>query len=199
MSNDFVKQQYNKLAENYSARRDAYKNDKYLDKLNSLLITNATILDIGCGAGVPIDKYFIDRGHKIIGLDISEKQIELATKNLPDGEFKVQDMSEFVENEYSVDAVISFYAIFHTPRETHGEILKKIKSFLKTNGLLLVTMGSSEWEGKEDNFFGGEMSWSHYGKEKNRQLVEAAGFAILLDEIDDSGGEKHQVLLARKI
>lgn len=100
--------------------------------------------------------------------------------------------------KYLNDLVISFYAIFHTPRETHGEILKKIKSFLKTNGLLLITMGSSEWEGKEDNFFGGEMSWSHYGKEKNRQLVEEAGFEILLDEIDESGEEKHQVILAKK-
>jgi cyclopropane fatty-acyl-phospholipid synthase-like methyltransferase len=199
MSKDFVKQQYNKLAENYSAGRNVYKNDKYLEKLNSLLTLNSNILDIGCGAGVPIDKYFLDRGHKVIGLDISEKQIELATKNLPTGEFKVEDMSEFKENEYSVDAVVSFYAIFHTPRETHGEILKKISSFLQTNGLLLITMGSSDWEGKGDNFFGGEMSWSHFGKEKNRELVEKAGFEILLDEVDDSGGEKHQVLLARKI
>jgi len=199
MSNDFVKQQYNKLAENYLAGRDTYKNDKYLEKLNSLLASNSTILDIGCGAGVPVDKYFLDRGHKVIGLDISEKQIELAKKNISDGEFKVEDMSELKEGEYGVDAVVSFYAIFHTPRETHGEILKKINSFLNTNGLLLITMGSSDWEGKGDNFFGGEMSWSHFGKEKNRQLVEGTGFEILLDEIDDSGGEKHQMILAKKI
>jgi cyclopropane fatty-acyl-phospholipid synthase-like methyltransferase len=199
MSNDFVKQQYNKLAENYLAGRDAYKNDKYLENLNTLLVPNSRILDIGCGAGIPIDKYFLDRGHKVIGLDVSEKQIELATKNLPNGEFKVEDMSELKEKEYSVDAAVSFYAIFHTPRETHGEILKKISSFLQANGLLLITMGSSEWEGTEQDFHGTEMFWSHYGKEKNRQLVEDAGFEILLDEIDDSGGEKHQVILAKKI
>jgi cyclopropane fatty-acyl-phospholipid synthase-like methyltransferase len=198
MSNDFVRQQYNKLAENYSAGRNLYKNDKYLEKLSSLLTPNSTILDIGCGAGVPVDKYFLSRGHKVIGLDISEKQIELAKRNLPNGKFKVEDMSELKDKEYSVDAVVSFYAIFHTPRETHGDTLQKISSFLKTNGLLLITMGSSEWEGKENNFFGGEMYWSHYGKERNRQLVEEAGFAILLDEIDESGREKHQIILARK-
>jgi cyclopropane fatty-acyl-phospholipid synthase-like methyltransferase len=199
MNNNFVRKQYNKLAENYLSTRDQFKNIKYLEKFNKLLKPASLILDIGCGAGAPVDKYFLERGHKVIGLDISEKQIELAKKNLPNGEFKVEDMSVLKKGEYSVDAVVSFYAIFHTPRETHGDILKKINTFLKPNGLLLITMGSSEWEGTEKDFHGAEMYWSHYGKEKNRKLVEAAGFEIMLDEIDESGGEKHQVILAKKI
>lgn len=198
MGNNFVKQQYNKLAENYLAGRDVFKNDKYLEKLNFLLSSHSTILDIGCGAGIPVDKFFLSHGHKVIGLDISEKQIELAKKNLPNGEFKVEDMSELKEKEYLVDAVVSFYAIFHTPREAHSDILKKIHSFLKNNGLLLITMGSSEWEGKETDFYGGEMYWSHYGSEANAKLVEDAGFKIILNEIDESGGEKHQIIIAQK-
>lgn len=198
MSNDFVKHQYNKLAENYLAGRDQFKNIKYLEKLNNLLSPNSTILDVGCGAGVPIDKWFVEQGHKVIGIDISEKQIELAQRHIPEGEFKVEDMSELHEGEYNVDAVISFYAIFHTPRETHQEILNKLHSFLKKDGFLLVTMGASDWVGKEDNFFGGEMEWSHYGAEKNEELVKAVGFEIILSEIDHTGDENHLVILAKK-
>jgi cyclopropane fatty-acyl-phospholipid synthase-like methyltransferase len=199
MGNDFVRQQYNKLAQNYLAARKIHSNDRHLEKLNSFLKPHSKILDIGCGAGIPVDKYLLSFGHKIIGIDISEKQIELAKKNFPRGEFKVEDMSELKKGEYSVDAVVSFYAIFHTPRGIHGGTLKKINSFFKSNGLLLITMGSSEWEGKESGFVGGEMYWSHFGKEQNRKLVEEAGFDILMDEIDDSDGEKHQIILARKI
>ncbi len=198
MSNDFVKQQYNKLADNYLAGRDQFKNNKYLDKLSSMLPPGSTILDIGCGAGLPIDKYFVEHVFKVIGIDISEKQIELAKKNVPQGEFKVEDMSELKDTEYSVDAAVSFYAIFHTPREKHQEILNKIATFLKKGGLLLITMGSSEWEGKENDFFGGEMSWSHFGAEKNLEIVKNAGFEIILSEIDKTGGEKHLIVLARK-
>ena len=93
MNNKFVKDAYNKIALDYSATRDQFKNLKYLEKLNTLLKPNSTILDIGCGAGVPIDKYFVDHGHKVIGIDISEKQIEMAKKNLPDGRFEVRDLS----------------------------------------------------------------------------------------------------------
>jgi hypothetical protein len=61
-----------------------------------------------------------------------------------------------------------------------------------------VTMGASEWEGKED-FYGVEMHWSHYGSEANRKLIESSGFRILLDEIDTSGEENHQVVIAEKV
>jgi len=59
-------------------------------------------------------------------------------------------------------------------------------------------MASSEWEGIED-FYGVEMYWSHYGPEKNREIIERAGFEVILDEIDTSNRERHQIILARKI
>lgn len=199
MSNDFVRQGYNKIAQNYILGRSQFKNDTYLERLNSLLAFHSTILDIGCGGGKPVDSYFINKGHKVIGIDISEKMIELAKKSVQKAEYKVEDMAELQEGQYSVDAVVSFYAIFHTPRKTHQLLLNKINSFLPRDGLLLITMGSLEWEGKEDNFFGTEMFWSHYGSEKNTELVKNAGFEIILDKIDTMGNERHQVILARKL
>ena len=124
--------------------------------------------------------------------------IELAKKNVPEAEYMVADMTELKEGEYAVDAVVSFYAIFHTPRETHQGLLQKINSFLGKGSLLLITMGSYDWEGKEENFYGTEMFWSHYGPEINRKLVQNAGFEVFVDEIDGTGNERHQILLARK-
>ena len=197
MVNDLVKKGYNEVAEIYSAQRDEFKNNKYLDRLISLLEPGASVLDIGCGAGVPVDKYLSDKGFKITGIDISEKQIGLAKKNLPACSFHVKDMVQIHEGEYRADAVISFYAIFHIPREQHPDLFWKINSFLPQGGHLLVTMGSSEWEGSED-FHGTQMWWSHYGSEKNEEIIKQAGFRIILNEIDESGGEKHQVILAKK-
>ncbi len=195
---NLVREGYNKVAKKYSSNRDQFSNTKYLEKLASLLQPGATVLDLGCGSGIPIDKFLIDKGFKVIGIDISEKQIELAKQNTPTAEFFVKDMSELKNGEFSVDAVVSFYAIFHTPREEHQELFKKINSFLPEGGLILVTMGSGEWEGEEDDFHGAKMWWSHYGAEKNREIIEKAGFEIILNEIDTSGGERHLFILARK-
>lgn len=198
MTNDLVRQEYNKIADNYLAGRHKFKNDKCLEKLTSLLFPSSLVLDIGCGAGIPIDSYLIARGHKVIGIDISEKQVELARKFVPKGKFEVKDMANLKIGEYLVDAVVAFYAIFHTPRQAHQDILKKIYSFLKKDGYILITMGSSEWEGEEDNFFGGMMYWSHFGPKINRELVKKAGFNIILDEIDTTGREKQQIILGQK-
>ena len=198
MSNELVRQGYNIIATKYTGYRNQFKSIKYLEKLNNLLKPDSTILDIGCGSGEPIDKFFIDRGHRVIGIDSSEKQIELARKNVPQARYIIKDMSELVEGEYQVDAVVSFYAIFHIPRENHQELFQMISSFLPEEGWILVSMGSSEGEGTEDDFLGVKMYWSRYGAEKNRNIIESAGFKVILDEIDTSAGERHQIILAHK-
>ena len=198
MSNDLVRQGYNKAAKDYLKNRDQFKNIKYLEKLVKLLNPNSKILDLGCGSGKPIDSFLINNGFQVIGIDISKKQIELARKNIPDGKFEVKDIADLKENEYWVDAIVSFYTIFHLKRETHTDIFKKINSFLPKEGFILITMGSTKWQGTEDNFHGVKMFWSHYDNKKNSEIIKNAGFEILLDEIDTSGGEKHQVIMAKK-
>lgn len=198
MSKKIVKKGYDKIAIRYMQVRYQYINYRYLEKLNSLLKPGSLILDLGCGSGKPIDRFFINRGHKVIGIDISEEQIKLAKRNVPQAEYMVKDISKLQKEEYQADAIVSFYTIVHIPRETHQELFEKINSFLPIGGLALVTMGSSEWEGIED-FYGVKMYFSHYGTEKNREIIEKSGFEIILEEIDTSLGERHQVILARKI
>ena len=95
-----------------------------------------------------------------------------------------------------MQGILSLYAIFHTPRERHGEVLRTLATFLPARGALLVTMGASDWEGWESDFHGTTMYWSHYGPERNRRLVEDAGFAVMRDEVEQSYDERHQVMLA---
>ena len=194
-----VKKGYDKIAEKYLQDRNQFKNLKYLEKFIKLLKPGTKILDLGCGAGKPIDEFLIKKGFKVIGLDISENQIELAKKNVPKGEFYLKDMSLLKRGEYQVDAIVSFYAIFHISRENHFELFEEINSFLPKKGFILVTMGSSDWEGTENDFHGTKMYWSHYDSMKNREIIEKAGFEILLNEIDTSGGEKHQIIIGKKV
>lgn len=193
-----VKQGYEACARDYAESRDQFQNERYLENLARRLAQGSRVLDLGCGSGEPIDAFLVARGFDVTGVDISEEQIRLAKEALPTSTFIQGDMSEVKLPPKSFDAVVSFYAIFHVPREEHAALLHTASISLRPGGYLLVTMGSGEWEGTEEDFHGTKMFWSHYGREKNLELIREAGFTILSEEIDASGDEEHLVVLAQK-
>lgn len=198
MNNDVVRAGYDKVASVYLSNRDRLKSSKYVQQLLKYLPKKSTILDLGCGAGVPVDDILIKAGHYVTGIDISSEQIKLARENCRGGDFLVGDIQQLKEKEYQVDAVISFYTLFHVSRNDHLRLLKIFASYLSKGGMLLVTMGDREFEGS--HVLHGEQMWSsQYGTVKNLKLVESAGFMILSNEIDTSGGERHLVILAQKL
>ena len=197
MNNDFVKQGYDKAARDYDANRNQFKSTDLLERLSQKLKKGSTMLDLGCGSGRPVDEWLVKRGYGVIGLDVSEKMIEMAKRYVPEGKYNVKDISRLKPNEYEVDAIVAFYSIFHTPREQQGELYRTLATYLQEGGLLLTVGGNGEWEGIEE-FHGVKMFWSQHSPEKNHELVEKAGFKILTDEKSTTGDETHQVILAEK-
>lgn len=197
MSSDLVKKGNEKADDNYAPNRDQFKSIKYLEKFIKLVEKRRTVLDIGCGTGKPVDAFLVKNGYAVNGIDISEQMIELAKKNVPQAFYEVQGISDLKEGEYCVDGIVSFYAILHTPREQYQELFEKFVSFMPNGGALLVTLSAGEREGPEDDFHGVKIFWSHYAAEKNKEMVENAGFKIVLNGADTSNRERHQVIIAK--
>lgn len=122
--------------------------------------------------------------------------INLARKNVPKAMFIKKDMTQldFLDNFF--DGIIVLYSIIHVPREKHYSIFQNFRRILKSNGVMLITIGSSEWEGIEE-FYGVEMFWSHYSPVKSLQMIKDSGFQIIFDKHVESNGEKHYWILAR--
>lgn len=202
LKTDRVRAGYDQIAHCYAEERDQASSVPYLEKLHRQLAANSLVLDLGCGAGCPVDRWLVDQGHRVIGLDISDAMIALARRSVPEAEYRVRDMVTLAENEFSVDAVVCFFAMFHIDRRHHRDFLRRIRSYLKVGGLILVTTGRSDWEGEED-FLGVPMSWSHFGRGENRKLIEGSGFTILFEDFHhgNSIGDKHShpIFLARAI
>jgi trans-aconitate methyltransferase len=129
---------------------------------------------------------------------VSPRQIEIARARVPEARFEIADILDLEPGEHCVDGVVSFYAIFHVPRDGHAELLQTLASYLNPGGAMLLTMGASEHEGWESDFHGVEMYWSHFGPTENRRLVEATGMTVLDDHVDTANKERHQVILATR-
>lgn len=189
---------YDGVWQAYLKQREGLKSDKFVRKLVKRLPVGATVLDLGCGAGWPVDDILLDAGYRVIGLDLSPRMIAQAKINCPGGVYQVQDILNLKPNEYQVEAVVSLYTFFHLPREKQGKVLRIVNSFLPSGGSILVSFGDREYEGIT-TYLGQEMWWSQWAPKKNREMVTEAGYVIDRDEMDRTGGETHHVILGRKI
>jgi ubiquinone/menaquinone biosynthesis C-methylase UbiE len=194
---ELVRESYNKIAGVYHNQRDKFRNDDVLNSFASLLTSGSEVLDMGCGAGVPVAQFLVKTGYKVTGIDFSSSMIELAKVNVPEAAFIEMDMRKLDFDDASFDGIIALYSLFHIQKEDHGTILNKFHSLLRKNSVLLFCSGWNQWEGTKD-FHGAQMYWSQPGKELTRQLVLEAGFDLILSEVRDYGGDKHYWVIARK-
>src|SRR5271165_6738289 len=63
-----------------------------LEELVADLPAGANVLDLGCGAGVPVARELTERGFVVTGVDASAGQIARAASDVPQGRFIQADM-----------------------------------------------------------------------------------------------------------
>lgn len=145
------------------------------------------ILEIGCGAGVPISRMLLDRGAQVIGNDISPKQIEMAKARCPEGTFLAGDMAALTFEPASFDGVIGFYSVFHLPRAEQKVLLPKILTWLKPGAMFALNLATVDEEEIHGEMMGHGMFWSSFDVEGNKAMVEEAGFDAVEVEVLEAG------------
>ena len=189
----------------YSAARAADPSPE-LQRLIDVLEPGASVLDVGCGAGVPVTAA-LDRIADVVGVDLSPVQIEQARRNVPAARFLVGDVMEQDFERASFDAVVAFYALFHLPREEQRLLLERVASWLRPGGHLLATVANSSHPGyTESDFFGVTMYWSHFEAAWYPETLRELGFEILAEgrlghgyrDVPGLPPERHPIVFARR-
>ncbi len=194
---EMVRNGYNEIAPKFKEFRSIFDNLPELEYLITLLPKKAKVLDVGCGIGIPVTRFFVDHDFSVTGVDISEKMVELAKLNIPKAEFFQYDMNELDFTDNAFHCITAIYSLFHVPKEKHFSILKNFHRMLKQSGILFFCVGHL---GGDDinEFLGEEMFWSNYPPEKTLSLVKEAEFEILFDEVLDRGDELQYWVFAKK-
>jgi 2-polyprenyl-3-methyl-5-hydroxy-6-metoxy-1,4-benzoquinol methylase len=200
MHNQIVSTGYDKVSEVY--RSDIDNDDKYItwcQRILELRPNPKTALDIGCGCGIPVCKYFSEHGLQTVGIDISPRQIERAKTLAPQATYICDDYLSTNNNQY--DIITAFYSIIHIDRTLHKRVFEKLYNQLSDSGIAVVTVGHDEWEGYEDNWLGVEgakMYWSHYSVDKYHEMLSTMNFNVMLDEFIPEGNSGHNNLWIQK-
>ena len=199
---NLVKTGYDRIANEYlAARTRSPEQLRLLVDLVGRLPENASILDAGCGAGLPVTQILSTR-FEVTGVDFSQSQIELARKNVPDARFICKDMTRLDFPNGTFDAICSYYAIIHIPREEHRPLFASFYRILKAGGLALLCLGAENLPNDiDEDFFGTPMYWSHYDKDTYLEMLKESGFFLIWSEIvpdETCAGGSHLFVLVRK-
>jgi 2-polyprenyl-3-methyl-5-hydroxy-6-metoxy-1,4-benzoquinol methylase len=123
-----VESGYDRVAEQYLATKDE-QDPLVVSALEDVvrdLPPGAPVLDLGCGAGVPATLWLSERGFDVTGVDLSQRQLDLARELVPGVTFLKWDMTRLDLAPESFDAVVALHSIIHVPRAEHLALLEKI-------------------------------------------------------------------------
>jgi SAM-dependent methyltransferase len=185
---------YDTMAERYLAWSDLRPSPtrlRYLALALELISPGSDVLDLGCGAGVPMTAALAE-DRAVTGVDISSTQLALARRNVPGATFLRADMTALTFEPASLDAVVAFYSLTHVPRDEQAELLGHIRSWLRPGGIFLASMGADDEPGDvEPDWLGVDMYFSHFGARANRRLVESAGLVVERSELAVEPEDRH--------
>jgi SAM-dependent methyltransferase len=175
---------YNRIAAWFDGKRTrALIERPYLDYLAQALKPGASILDLGCGSGEPILRFFLERRFAVTGVDASAAMIDIAARRFPGTRFLVNDMRRLALNE-TFDAVIAWHSLFHLAHADQRAMFATFAACLHPGGLLMFTSGSEHGEVWSDN--GGESLYhASLSLEEYRHLLQTHGFHVVQHVRDD--------------
>jgi len=222
MQSEEIGQAYDTIGLSYqTASADNRKHlEEILGELLEVIPEGARILDIGCGTGKPISSFLASKGHLVTGVDVSQRMVELARAQVPEGEFFQADLRTFeppLAGQY--DAVIASHSLYYMTREEQKEIVQKFNKWLSPGGTFFlgaalrrkaldsgtVSFDEEGWADTAEVSFLGQRFKGTYGKlDAWRNLVQSGGFESIRVNERESSFEDNQdfqefYILAKKV
>ena len=159
----------------------------------------ASVLDLGCGCGVPASRILVTR-FRVTGVDISDVQIERARQLVPNAHFLRADMTTVRFPTESFQGVISLYAIIHVPIRQQRPLFRRIYRWLAPGGVFLTILGSRRWRGVEKGWLGSEspMFWDHTDADTYERWLVETGFMIEERKFVPEGDGGHELFRLRR-
>lgn len=188
---------YEENAAAWDAIRGAATSEEqpHLDAFADALAPGASVLDIGCGSGVPIARYLIARGFAVTGIDSSATLIGLCGKRFPQAEWRVADMRT-LDLGRRFDALIAWFSFFHLSPDDQRAMFPIFGLHAAPGALLTLT--SADEEGVAIGEWQGEPLYhASLAPEEYRALLTANGFEVLSFTVGNPASPGPTVWLAR--
>jgi 2-polyprenyl-3-methyl-5-hydroxy-6-metoxy-1,4-benzoquinol methylase len=146
------------------------------------LVPKATILDLGCGNGIPITEALVKDGYTLYGIDASPTLIASYREHFPDLTVACEpvETSDYFNRKF--DGVIAWGLMFLLSESVQAELIHRVSTILNPGGQFLFT--SPEQVCTWTDLLAGVESRSP-GAEEYKRVLSSAGLSLIRNYIDE--------------
>lgn len=184
--NRFTRTAYDKAAQKYY---DLFYDElekkefdrRFIDEYLGYFNPGSVICSAGCGPCGHVENYIHQKGFKVIGIDISQKCIDIAKAHFPEIQLDTGDFTKMKYEDEYFDGLVSYYSIIDTPAQYLDKVLKEFKRVLKKSGYLLIVVKEGSTEGYQEELLGikTKIYFSHFTKDQMEDALQKAGFEVI--------------------
>ena len=187
---------YERHAHHWDADRGKGLFEKpWLDRFLALLPERGTVLDIGCGSGEPIDRYIIERGFQLTGIDSSRSLVDICRARFP-GNFWAQADMRTLALKRSFDGLLAWDSFFHLRPTDQRMMFDVFAAHASPSSALMFTSGPAAGE-VVGSYRGEPLYHGSLAPEEYRSLLTRSGFSLVENIIEDASCGHHTIWLAQ--
>ncbi|MGJ5135875.1 class I SAM-dependent DNA methyltransferase [Bradyrhizobium oligotrophicum] len=177
-------------------RRAAAWTDKPpIERFLACLRPGATVLDLGCGGGVPVAAHIATQGFLVTGVDSSPTMIALCRTRMPDQEWIVADMWSLTSGR-RFDGVLAWDSFFHLGHDDQRRMFPIFAACTAPGGILILNAGPAHGEAigcyRGDPLYHASLDPSEYAA-----LLRDNGFELIVHSVGEPANGERSFWLAR--
>jgi SAM-dependent methyltransferase len=152
--------------------------DAAVDRLLGTLGPGSRVLDVGSGTGRPVAARLAAAGHRVTGLDVSPRMVELARAQVPEASFELADVRTWPCPARSWDAICAFFSLLTMPRHELDATLARLAAWLVPGGRLALATVPADVDGVAITFLGQPVTASSYPVATLLERLRSVGVEI---------------------
>ena len=172
---------YENVAELFMSERDSRTGASTVREWSRTLAPGSSILDLGCGHGVPVSQVLIEDGFTLYGVDASRTLIESFRRRFPGAHAEWASVEDSPFFGRTFDGVVAVGLMFLLHPDVQALLIHRVAQALNSEGRFLFTSPKERctWDDILSHRKSVSLGANHY-----RELLQAEGL-ILVGEMSD--------------